>query len=109
MSVSLRIFLLAGAFFVLMFIVRKLKRSEFEVADSIFWLVTVALFALMAIYPHWVYALSGLLGFESPANCVFLLVIALLMIRVFSLNAKTAHLRTKVNSLIQEIALREKE
>lgn len=109
MTVALRIFLLAGAVLVLAFVVLKLKKAEFEVTDSLFWLVAVALLAVMALFPQWVYALSELLGFESPSNCVFLLVIAALTMRIFTLNARLAHLRTKVNSLIQEIALREKE
>ena len=77
--------------------------------DAIFWLLFIAVIAILAIFPGIAYVLSGVLGFDSPSNFVFLCVIAILLIRVFSLNAKVAHLRAKTNSLIQEIALRERE
>lgn len=109
MSLALRVFLLICAFLVLVFVIRKIKKSEFEIMDAIFWLLFIAVLLLLAIFPDIAYLLSNILGFDSPSNFVFLCVIAILLIRVFSLNAKVAHLRTKTNSLIQEIALREKE
>lgn len=109
MSLALRVFLLICAFFVLVFVIRKIKKSEFEIMDAIFWLLFIAVLLLLAIFPDIAYLLSNILGFDSPSNFVFLCVIAILLIRVFSLNAKVAHLRAKTNSLIQEIALREKE
>ncbi|MBM6683392.1 DUF2304 domain-containing protein [Collinsella intestinalis] len=109
MSLALRVFLLICAVLVLVFVIRKIKKSEFETMDAIFWLLFIAVIAILAIFPGIAYALSGVLGFDSPSNFVFLCVIAILLIRVFSLNAKVAHLRAKTNSLIQEIALRERE
>ena len=109
MSLALRVFLLICACFVLVFVIRKIKKSEFEIMDAIFWLLFIAVLLLLAIFPDIAYILSNILGFDSPSNFVFLCVIAILLIRVFSLNAKVAHLRAKTNSLIQEIALREKE
>lgn len=109
MSLALRVFLLICAFLVLVFVIRKIKKSEFEIMDAIFWLLFIAVLLLLAIFPDIAYLLSNILGFDSPSNFVFLCVIAILLIRVFSLNAKVAHLRAKTNSLIQEIALREKE
>ncbi len=60
MTAALRIFLLVGAVLVLAFVVLKLKKAEFEVTDSLFWLVAVVLLAVMALFPQWVYALSEL-------------------------------------------------
>lgn len=109
MSLALRVFLLVCAVLVLVFVIRKIKKSEFETMDAIFWLLFIVVIALLAIFPGIAYALSRVLGFDSPSNFVFLCVIAILLIRVFSLNAKIAHLRAKTNSLIQEFALREHE
>ena len=109
MTLTLRVFLLVCAALVLVFILRKIKKSEFEITDSIFWFFFVAVLALFALFPQIAYALSSLFGFAAPANFIFLAVIAILLIRVFSLNAKVAHLRAKMNGLIQELALREKE
>lgn len=109
MSVSLRLFLIICAVLVLIFIVRKIRKSEFEIADSIFWFLLVAGLVLVAAFPQIAYIASNVLGFASPSNFIFLAVIGVLVIRLFSLNAELAHLRAKVNGLIQEIALREHE
>ena len=109
MTTVLRAFLLICAILVLIFVFRKIKKSEFEIADSIFWFMFVALMIVLAAFPPIAYFLSGLFGFAAPVNFVFVVVIAVLLIRLFALNAKVAHLRIKVNHLIQELALREKE
>lgn len=107
MSLALRIFLLCSAFLVLFFVVRKIKRAEFETMDAVFWLVFILVLAILAVFPQIAYAVSGVLGFDSPSNFVFLCVIAILIMRVFTLNVKQAHLRSSFTSLIQELALRE--
>lgn len=107
MSLALRIFLLCAAFLVLFFVVRKIKRAEFETMDAVFWLVFILVLAILAVFPQIAYAVSGVLGFDAPSNFVFLCVIAILIMRVFTLNVKQAHLRSSLTSLIQELALRE--
>lgn len=105
MNLSLRLFLVVSAIAVLYFVVRKIKKSKFETSDSISWLFFIAALVLLAAFPQISYGLSSLLGFDSPSNFIFLCVIAILLIRVFSLTAKVALLRMKVTSLIQEVAL----
>ena len=51
MTLTLRVFLLVCAALVLVFIFRKIKRSEFEITDSIFWFFFVAVLALFALFP----------------------------------------------------------
>ncbi len=48
---------------------------------------------------------SAVLGIQSPSNFVFLAVIALLLIREFSLPPKISKLEKKLVSLVQETAL----
>ena len=107
MSIVLRVFLVVCAVLTLFFIFRKIRKSEFEIIDSIFWFIFVVVIALLAVFPQIAYALSALFGFESPSNFIFLSFIAILVMRVFSLNAKIASLRGRMNELVQELALRE--
>lgn len=107
MSAVLRLFLLLSAAVVLALVIRKIKKSEFQSGDALFWLVVCVLFVLFALVPHVVFACSDLLGFESPSNFVFLSAIAILLIRLFSLNATVATLRNKLNRFVEEYALRE--
>lgn len=107
MALSLRIVLFVAAVVLLIFIVRKIKKSQFEAGDALFWLFFAMVLVVFAVFPQIAFALSTLLRIESPSNLVFLCVIAILLVRLFSLNAKVAHLRARVNNLIQEMALRD--
>lgn len=104
----LRVFLTVIALVVLVFVLRKIKKSEMQSDDSVFWLLFAASFVLLAVFPQIGYFFADLFGIESPANFIFLYVIGILLIRVFSLSAKVAHLRLKLNTLVQELALRDK-
>ncbi len=93
----------------LVFVLRKIKKSEMQSDDSVFWFLFAASFVLLAVFPQIAFFFANLLGIESPANFIFLYAIGILLIKVFSLSTKIAHLRLKLNALVQEIALREKD
>ena len=105
MSALLRIFLVASAIFVLIFIVYKLKKDQIQVSDSLFWLLFSCSFVLLAMFPQVATVISSALGFQAPSNFVFLYVIAVLVIRDFSMTAKWAKCRDRINRLVQEKAL----
>ncbi|WP_418253286.1 DUF2304 domain-containing protein [Gordonibacter urolithinfaciens] len=109
MNAFLRIFLVIIAFVMLVFVLRKIKKSEMQSDDSVFWFLFAASFVLLAVFPQIAFFFANLLGIESPANFIFLYAIGILLIKVFSLSTKIAHLRLKLNALVQEIALREKD
>ena len=106
MSGVLRIVLILGAFAILFVIVGKLRRAQIQVLDSVFWLFFALSFAVFAAFPRFAFWLSGSLGFESPSNFVFLYVIGLLLYREFSDTVKIAKLRRRINSLVEELALK---
>lgn len=95
------------ALLMLIFVTRKLRKSQFDTADSLFWLFVSDCLLIVAIFPGIAYFFSNLLGIQSPSNFVFLAVIGLLMIREFTIQAQLAQLRRKTATLAQEIALRE--
>ena len=106
MTLSLRIVLIVCATLVLLFIVRRIKKSKIDVMDSIFWLFFSLSFVVLALFPQMASFFAGLLGFQASANFVFVYMIAALLMRDFSNKAKIAMLRKKVEGLIQEVALR---
>lgn len=108
MSSILRVFLVIIAIFVLVFILRKIKKSEIQISDSVFWFLFAASFVLLAVVPQIASFFSRLLGFEAPSNFIFLYVIGVLVIREFSMTVKVAQLRSKLTTLVQEMALRDK-
>lgn len=106
MSVSLRILLIVAAVITVIWILKKIRKSKVKMEDAIFWLVFSGVLLVLAVFPQISFWLSKLLGIESPANLVFLLIICLLIEKIFTLSIITSQLEEKVSILSAEIAIR---
>lgn len=106
MSVSLRILLIVAAVITVIWILKKIRKSKVKMEDAIFWLVFSGTLLLLAVFPQISFWMSGLLGIESPANLVFLMIICLLIEKIFTLSIITSQLEEKVSILSAEIAIR---
>ena len=62
---------------------------------------------VISIFPQIVIKLAQLIGFQSPANMVFLLVIFALMFKSFQSTLEISQLQYKIEELTQKIALEE--
>ena len=109
MSINYRIVLVLGAIIVFIFVLRKLKKTEMSIANSVFWLLFAAALVVAAVFPSVVFFFSNLLGIESPSNFIFLCVIAFLFIRCFTLTVEVSNLKERLDVLAQEVALRDHE
>lgn len=105
MTPIFRIVLIFGALLTLMYFLRKIRKCELEIDDSVFWIVFAFLLVVIAIFPGTITFFSSLLGIESPANFIFLLVIGVLLIREFSLTIQISRLKSKLRAFVQEEAL----
>jgi len=105
LGIILRVFLIVCAILVLIFIIRRVRKTELRTADTVFWFIFAAFLVVIAVFPGIAFFFSNLLGIESPINLVFLTVAAILVIRSFVATVETAKMREKVDSLTQEIAL----
>lgn len=107
MNISYRALLAVGALLILVAMIRKIRRSEVRISDSLFWFFFVLTLILLAVFPEIAFVCADVLGIESPANLVFLYVIAVLLIREFMTTAELSRLRSKLTALAQEEALAE--
>ena len=89
-----------------MFMISNIRRSRLRISDSIFWFLFAALLILLAVFPQIAYFFGGLLGIISTVNLVFLVIIALLLFRVFTLTLRVSELDGKIEELAQTIALK---
>lgn len=105
MTLTLRALLIGFAALVFIFVIRKLKRSQMQVLDSMFWLLFSLSFVLLGIFPEIALFISSELGFVSASNFVFLYVIAVLVVRDFSNSLRLSRLEERINGLAQSIAL----
>lgn len=98
-------FLIAGAIFALTYVVVKIRHHQLATADAVFWFLFALILIVIAIFPQIVFFFSNLLGFESPANFVFLCLLVVVIYRQLSVSVENARLRTKLTQLTQSVAL----
>ncbi len=105
----LTVLLVVGAALTLAFVILKVRKSEIKTSDTVFWFLFVACLLVLAVFPQIAYWLADVFDVQSPSNLVFLVIVAILLIREFTASVEIAKLRSKVTYLVQEIALMENE
>lgn len=101
--------LLVGALLSFYLILRKIRHAEVTIADSTFWFLFALSLVLMGVFRQIPFFFADLFGIESPANFVFVYVIAVLVLREFYTTVKVSKLQAKVNALVQRSALDDAE
>ncbi|AEJ25138.1 TPA: DUF2304 domain-containing protein [Streptococcus equi subsp. zooepidemicus] len=109
MFIGLQLILIIVALLTAMFILDSIRRSKILIEDSFFWLFFSLIVLLLSLFPNAAVYFSRLLGFESPANFVFLSIIFLLIINQFFITQKLSRTEIKLKKMIQYLALNEKE
>ena len=87
--------------------IRFLRKAKVQIDDMIFWLFfSVALIVLAAVpqIAHWA---ANLIGVISPVNLIYLVIIFVLLLKIFSMSIKFSQLESKLKSLTQELAVKE--
>lgn len=103
------VLLIVGAVATLIFVGMNIRKSQIKTSDAVFWFVFVFCLLVLALFPQIAFVLSDLFGFQSPSNFVFLVIVAILLIKEFTASVEIAKLKSKVTCLVQEIALMEQE
>lgn len=106
MSVVLRILLVLVSIGTTWWILHKIRKSKVKMEDAIFWMFFSGLLLVLAIFPQLSFYLSSLLGIDSPANLVFLIIICLLLEKIFTLSIVVSQLEEKISVLSSEVAIR---
>lgn len=109
MNPVLRIVLIAGSLLALWIVVDKVRKKNIRIADSVYWVICAVLMIIFAVFPQVAFFFAGLLGFLSPSNFVFCMIIALMLVKLFNLSCDVSRLTDKVEQLAQELALHEKD
>lgn len=109
MTLTLRILLLTAALLTAIWILRKIKKTKVKLEDSIFWICFAVILAILGLFPRISYFMTKLLGIQSPANCIFLCIIFMLLEKVFTLSLKVSLLEEKLVVLTAEVAIRTKK
>lgn len=105
----IRICLILGSIVTAGYILMRVRRSKVQIEDTIFWLLFSAVLLILAIFPGIAYWVSNLLGFISPINFVYLVIIFLLLAKQFFMSIKISQLDSRVRILTEQVALNEEK
>ena len=109
MSVPLRILLVAGSILTMLFILYRIRVSKMLIKDSIFWIFFSLILIVISVFPGIAIWFSMLLGFSAPINFIFICIIFLMLIQLFSCNLRISKLDAELKHLCQRQAIDKKE
>ena len=102
MSPVLRVLLILVTIIALGVVVRRIRKRKIRVSESVYWVVAAV---VLAVFPQIAFFFSRLTGFLSPSNFVFVVLIALMLLKLFDQACDISVLTHKVEVLSQELAL----
>ena len=105
MSIFLRILLIAGALLLMGFMLKRIRQSKLKIEYTIFWIAFSGILVLMGIFPKLFYWISDLIGFRSPINMVYLVIIFVLIVKMFFMTIQISQLENKIDNLTQQVAI----
>lgn len=106
MSNTIRILILIGTFSFVIHVLLRIHKLKIKMEDAIFWIFFITIVAVIGTIPQITYWVSLILGIQSPFNLVYVLIIGLLVIKLFSLSTSVSMLEEKVSILSAEVAIR---
>lgn len=109
MTLGLRILLIAGALLMLAFVLLKIRKAQLQTNDAVFWFLFAGCLVLVAIFPQIIFWMTYLIGIQSPANLVFLLIVAILIIRLLNISVENTQLKQRIERLTQFVALHHRD
>ena len=109
MSIAIRICLILGSLATAGFILRRVRKAQVQIEDTIFWFIFSGLLLLLSVFPEIAYYASYLLGFQAPINFVYLFIIFVLMVNQFFMSVRLSQMDNKVRKLAQRVALNEEK
>lgn len=105
MSLILRIALIVVSLMVVVFVIKKIRKTQLHIDDAIYWIFFALILLLFSIVPEIAIWASELLEIESPANFVFMTMIFVILIKLFSLAVELSIQKQRLNRLVQRLAL----
>ena len=105
MSYRIRILVAIGGILVFAFIISSIRRSKMMIGDSVFWFLFSLALLIIGIFPEIFFAIARSLHVASASNLAYLFLIGLLLIRIFQQDLKISQLTTKLQRLVQNMAI----
>ena len=109
MTGMLRVVLIVVSLTTMAYMMHKIRQAKVQIDAALFWVIFSLVLVVFAIFPPAADACARLLGIYSTPNFLFLSMIFLLMVKIFSMTIHISQLEEKQKELIQKMALDQKE
>ena len=109
MSLILRIILIIASMISTYMVIRRVRKSKMQIDDAVFWVISSIMLTVLAVFPVFIYLLSDIIGTQSPSNLLYLIIIAVMLIKIFSISIHMSILESKLKTLAQDVALTKKK
>lgn len=100
--------MLAGIALYFILIVYFLKKKALSLKYTLLWFASGFMMLLLIIFPNILYKVADFLGFVSPVNALFAVVIFFMLCILMSITSIVSKLNSKNKSVAQQLALLEK-
>ncbi len=108
MGYVVRLLLILASLFTTLYILKRIRNAKLQIEYAIFWLLFAGILLVISIFPNLMIMLTRAIGMQSPINCVFLVVIFTLMLKLFMQTIEHSQLEDKLKQLTQRLAIEEK-
>ena len=105
----IRVCLIVGSLITAAYVLRRVRHAKVQIEDTIFWLLFSAALLVLAFFPSIAYWASNLLGFQSPINFVYVVIIFLLLAKLFLLSIRVSQLDSRLRILTEQVALNQEK
>ena len=105
LTTEMRFFLISGSVLVFLFMMHFIRKSRVRIEDTMVWIIMCVCLIIISLFPQIPFWFSRLLKVESPANFVFLIMIAVLFINQFYMTLKISRMQIKITELVQRLAI----
>ena len=102
----IRVCLIVGSLITAAYVLRRVRHAKVQIEDTIFWLLFSAALLVLAFFPGIAYWASNLLGFQSPINFVYVVIIFLLLAK---LSIRVSQLDSRLRILTEQVALNQEK
>ena len=109
MTFTLRVVVTVISILTTAVILKKIRKSQMQIEDSIYWIGFCLVLVVFALFPKVPDVLSGLAGTYSTANFIYMAVIFLLIVKLFRMTLTVSKLEAQIRRLAQEMALERRE
>jgi hypothetical protein len=105
MSTTAYIFGIIAALVTLAVVVQMLRHRRLRERHAVWWLIGGLVALLVGLFPSLLEGAADLIGVEEPANLIFFVSIAMLVLVCIQLSSELTHQETQIRTLAEDVAM----